>query len=110
MLFLVGILILSELPEMKRLLRQIHDEMIQTRLASEESDKALVMIQTDTLAMKRLMEKSHDEMIQTRLASEESDKALVMIQTDTLAMKRLMEKQAEDPAARVFQDAGEPST
>jgi hypothetical protein len=55
-LVLLGVLVLSDLSGMKRLLRQIHGEMIQTRLASEESDKALVMIQTDTVAMRRLLE------------------------------------------------------
>ena len=58
---LIGALVVSELSEMKKLLHQIHDEMIQTRLAAEESDKALVMIQSDTHAMRRLMEKRAED-------------------------------------------------
>ena len=54
-------LALNELSGMKALLREIQHQMIQTTLAAEESDKALIMIQTDTLAIRRLMEKQSED-------------------------------------------------
>jgi hypothetical protein len=60
-MFIPFVLVLQVLSEIKRFLREGHDDLIQIASASQESQRTLVEIEKHTLAIRRLLEKQAED-------------------------------------------------